>query len=311
MEITLFLAVDKRYHLCTELVTAEGETSDRHEEKLRASFAPDANRLDPRYASYEYALNFFFRCRKMSADAETLRKWALAAKPDRYRAVLEYLEAGELSKPLREKIISGDDFGWMENLPNLPVWVELENESLRVVLSGMLRRSDWLHMDDELLPYASNTINADDFLLKAGDWWKKNREEYLDRYRRKIFPSNLEMILSDDCADTENRKSWIVLFLLGISYTMGRSISGQHRSFIETCEEKGWLDVFADSPDENYDKNKWMDIIEKYFERPGGMEEQEHLQWMKNFPSIYAVSRFLSEYILLFDGVDDLNDSFR
>src|ERR1035441_10411048 len=87
--------------------------------------------------------------------------------------------------------------------------------------------------------------------------------------------------------------------------SIGRTNLAQHRNFLDTCDKKDWLNVFADKQS---DAQRWMGILEEYLDSPTG--DHEYYQWMKQFVSIYQISRWLTEYTEGFLNINRIKQSF-
>ena len=300
-----FLDENGWYQPCSKLVTQDCQDKNRDEERCRAAFAPDENRLSKKYADND-ALSFFFRCRKMDADTETLCKWVRDANTtEKQKAAIDYLLRGELAWRVRKRL-KESGYGWLENLPDMPLWRRM-NVNEREELCEILYKPEWQNLD--MGPVSSLLeIDSKQCLNNIYDWWIHNgKNEYLATYRQSVFPEELSenANLTEEMDDFENRKKWVSLFLLGILHTMGRTRPGQHRSFIELCKQKGWLDIFAQK---DYQPDKWMRIIKEYVSNY--QNEGEFLQWMKNFVGIFAISHYLDDHVMAFMAIDRINHPF-
>jgi hypothetical protein len=74
---------------------------------------------------------------------------------------------------------------------------------------------------------------------------------------------------------------------------------------LDTCDKKDWLNVFADKQS---DAQRWMGILEEYLDSPTG--DHEYYQWMKQFVSIYQISRWLTEYTEGFININRIKQPF-
>lgn len=136
--------------------------------------------------------------------------------------------------------------------------------------------------------------DAKDMLNRIYEWWEGEQDFYQQEYEGHVYPEGrLPALRSDFCdRDDNERRGWLTLLLLGCSHTMGRTRSGQHRTFLESCEQRGWLRVFSD-PDSRAED--WIRVLEEYLEEQ--VEDAPYYQWMKQFISIYQVSKYLDGYV--------------
>lgn len=199
------------------------------------------------------------------------------------------------------------NFGWLNDLSNSPLLTELDTNKVNRLI-GFLGKPEWRYPNVNALIPQQRKVDPKQKLKIIKDWWNTEGKTKLPVFLNKTFPAGIGSAVSSDVNDHNNRRNWMALFLLGISHTMGRCQPEQHRSFLERCLNEKWLDTFADA---DYDPKKWMKIIEDYFERPDSDMQHQHLEWLKNFPSIYVVSRYLSEYITLFVSIGRVTDHFN
>ncbi len=284
---------------------------DHREENDRTKFAPDENLL---HAGYQgSALDFFRLCReKMEAKAQTMAGWGRdlnETQPEKRLAFLQYLIKGELGASVG-KYLTETGIGWLNRLPQSDLWNRLSDGggSIRndqAILAGRLgKTTDWFPPSAD---FSQGTLfiqlDPGPTLQHISHWWKKksNRDIWLAKYHERVYPRDFEM---KELLHADDNRAWVILFLLGVSHTMGRTQLGQHRGFLDMCDKRGWLDVFA-APD--YDSGKWMSVIEEYID---DSDQQEYMQWMKNFVSIYAVSRFVDEHREKFMAIDKIDKSF-
>lgn len=156
-------------------------------------------------------------------------------------------------------------------------------------------------------PPVAPPIDPGRVLSRLHDWWNENGRREVRKYEARVYPGGRPPLLAGEF-DTRNRaqrRSWLSLFLLGALHTMGRARPEQHRQFLGLCESKGWLDVFADA---EQDPEAWMGVLDSYIDSPTG--DEGYLQWMKQFVSIYRISRALPEYVECFLNVNRMPRSF-
>src|SRR5581483_1999681 len=148
--------------------------------------------------------------------------------------------------------------------------------------------------------------DPDDVLLAIHDWWQQERGTWVQRYQEMVYPGGAPPHLDlEDLDDLENRKGWLTLFLLGLLHTMGRQRDHQHRSFLQLCARRGWLDVFADP---RSTAQQWLGVVDGFFEEHA--EEVVYYQWLKQFVGVRVLARYLSQYATIFREVGRLEGPF-
>jgi hypothetical protein len=139
------------------------------------------------------------------------------------------------------------------------------------------------------------------------EWWQAHGHAWVGGYIERVYPEGRAPSVRTEFfeKDLSDRREWIKLLLLGSMQTIGRSNPEQHRNFLSRCEEKGWLDVFADG---EHDARRWMDLLEGYLDDPAGT--QDYYQWMKQFVVIFQLSRWLPDYVESFLNVNRIKKAF-
>src|SRR5262249_35781017 len=143
---------------------------------------------------------------------------------------------------------------------------------------------------DGTTPDLRQTFEPTDVLPRVAEWWLSNRDEWMPRYCNWVYPSSLRAFLNsrqalslsvDDLAtDIQGRKRWLSLFVLGMTYGLGRGgqQGQQHKGFLELCEKQKWLDVFAD-PNVNERRADWIALVDSYLEKQQG--DPEYYNWLR------------------------------
>ncbi|MGK5095556.1 hypothetical protein WDW89_26530 [Deltaproteobacteria bacterium TL4] len=146
---------------------------------------------------------------------------------------------------------------------------------------------------DEREKYKHPEFDPTTWLEKLYDWWNNNEKAQIQLYEKRVYPLGHPFNLKTDfrSKDREARKEWLSLFLLGSFHTMGRVKPSQHKEFINKCENKGWLQVFAEPES---DANDWMKILDEYLDSQIG--NTFYNQWVKQFVSIYQLAKWLIDY---------------
>lgn len=305
-----FRGVDGKHHLATELLIAIDDTEDRNpDEALRSAFAPENYILSEDYKGP--SLKFFKACRRdLDAPSRKLAEWALLATTDAKReAVLRYLLDGELK--LADILTKERDFhdqfrkSWLAEVNKLSVWSHFsskEQEMLRLMLDIQ---------ELETPPPLPQKPPAK-LLAEIYDWWHTEKSQCLKRYEQQTYLDGFPQLNQVfDPANATERLPWLSLFMLGSFQTMGRQMPFQHRGFLRTCQEKGWLDTFAGPPDPTTNKlnaDEWINVLEEYTGEQ--LDSQIYHQWMKQFISIYQLARWLPDYVEIFLSADRFDRSF-
>jgi len=139
------------------------------------------------------------------------------------------------------------------------------------------------------------------------EWWLANGQEWTSRYEQRVYPCGSPFPVSADFkpGDRRDRRNWLSLFMLGAFHTMGRQTPEQHRGFLKLCEQKGWLDVFADP---QIDAASWMRVLEGYLDEK--VDQADYYQWISHFVRIFHLSRWLPQYVETFLATNRIRKPF-
>jgi len=139
------------------------------------------------------------------------------------------------------------------------------------------------------------------------EWWQAHGVAWTKVYEGRIYPGGRPPLVRQEffAKDVSDRREWVTFLLLASMHTIGRSNPEQHRDFIRRCDEKGWLDVFADA---EHDARRWMDMLEGYLDDPTGTHD--YYQWMKQFVVVFQISRWLPDYVDSFLNVNRMTKPF-
>jgi hypothetical protein len=319
-----FQAQDGSWHHSAVLLIlrAPPVPGEPNEESLRAAFAPRDCRLHSAYVGA--ALDFFLACRKrFEADTNLLAAWTFSATSDDARiAALRYLiePRAELRTPLAEELrrrlglehSAGEKTCWLWLVRDLLWWhtaftLQEQNELVKYIL----RLDDFIEEEPQEPPPPPETI-----LENIYNWWmtEADRARLIRKYEARLYPRGQRPDFDPDPerlrTDTETRKQWLTLWLLGAFHTMGRTRDQQHRNFLELCEAQGWLDVFANPNSVNPDtrSDEFLQVLDHYFEDHGQWLPFYH--WFRQFVTIYKVARWLPEYVEAYLDVERATESF-
>jgi hypothetical protein len=169
---------------------------------------------------------------------------------------------------------------------------------------GLWENGESVETDDET---EQPDFDAQAWLEKLFDWWVTNGNDYTRKYEQGVYPQGKPFNLQTDFlpSDRSARREWLSLFLLGSFHTMGWNQPGANRNFLSECENKGWLQVFADP---NSDAARWIDVLESYLD--GQIGEAKYHQWVKQFVSIFQLARWLDGYVDLFLDMEKYTKDF-
>ncbi|MFK7602061.1 sacsin N-terminal ATP-binding-like domain-containing protein [Deinococcus sp. SM5_A1] len=286
-----------------ELLVATRNEESPSDEAMRAAFAPAGRRLHAESSAEVVAL--FRACRKdLNANASTLADWAQAATTDEQRlAVLRYLLKGELNNELSEKLAMHNGI-WYRGLLKLPIFSQFDDRE-RMELAAKL----YLHLDfRSLLLSGTNQGEANDLsMARATDpkaeleelykRWTEQREELIRRFEVKRYPNfmyengSLKIMTSD-------RKQWMGLFMIGSFMTLGYIEQGTG-NYLTLAHDNGWMATFSS---EELDADGWFRILDTYADE----EETQYRQWINRFLATYQISRYLGDYIRIFQDAHHL-----
>ena len=292
----------------SDLLVAERDP----EEQRRWAFAPDDCRLSGDYRSP--GVDFFLWCRgSIEAGADKLARWVVrASDSERRKAALAYLVEGRLSHEVTHQLHgSGLNGTWLTEVDEgSDLLADLDASSRDTLLYKALKsteetKSAFLVEEPAVARRAPSPIDAQSALDRVFSWWEAERLERIAEYREQTYPRGRKLELTeewdDDSPNGESRSDWLTLLVLGSLHTMGRSRPEQHRGFIERCEDRGWWDVFR-QPKPHEAPDRWMAVLDQYVQEQ--IDDNEYEQWVRQFPVIYKLARYLDEYAELLRGLD-------
>lgn len=279
-----------------------GEQAER-DEALRAGFAPPERLLHGDYTGTAH--EFFRACRgNLRAPAELLAQWGReAGEEDQQEAFLRYLIEGDRGFAVSQSVC-GDRAGtWLDSVHQSAAFAKFSGPYQSTILGRLGFAPAPSAPEPEPLPLRpASEVRA--FLNDVEAWWsdKNNRAALIRHYLRYQYPGGQQPDLSG-----EDRKSWMVLVVRAIGYTLGRTQDSQTRAFIESCDQSGWLDTFAMEPpprsgsSEEWNR-RWIGLLDQFATE--GIEYVQFFQWVKLLPIIYRIAISLEKYIELFRGLD-------
>jgi hypothetical protein len=301
-----FAAQEGQAQVARDLLSPAGLPRNADEVK-RSLFAPARSILSPAYSAE--GLGFFRLCRPaMSAPAEQLAEWGRAAASDEQRiAFLHYLLSGDLSAQVAQQLRQDPQTSWLSSLVNSPLLAQAAPDSSdRVRVLAALNQIS----PDQIAGLGAATaappavIDPTRALRAIADWWDENREQQIQRFEARTYPSGQLSIEPDFLGrrtDGAVRADWLELLVLGATHTLGRTQSAQNRDFLDLSRRRGWLEVFSTQRGD-FDAEAWMAVIRSYLDVQ--LESAEFFHWMRLFVPIFQLSYWLDEYVELFLDAD-------
>ncbi|MEG8026395.1 hypothetical protein QP162_22130 [Sphingomonas aurantiaca] len=268
------------------------ETVGDDVEHSRAAFAPDANVLSATYTGP--ALEFFKVARSTSGFGPTafiLRAWAeQATDPIKRTAFLRYL--------LRDSSLAAEiaarPVAWLpsplRDLAHHPLCSGWSSADVTLLLALLQQLPPYVPPPIEPVP--PEPYDPADFLSAIHAWWVENRATEIPRYDQRSYPEDFDFTL----LSLEDASAWFTMFALAIFQTLGRTQEPQGRSFVESAMRGGWWDELAEFA-RTEDVAPWVARLEAWSDPEAG--DQTFLSWRRCFVDLYAVAKYLPEYIRL------------
>jgi hypothetical protein len=124
-------------------------------------------------------------------------------------------------------------------------------------------------------------------------WWKAERDGLAQIYQRRLYPAGFSL---SQLHDEDDRQAWFTMFALACFQTLGRTMEGQHRAFIEVGMREGWwLELATSKPP--HDAQAWLDRLERW--SGALLPDQQFLSWRRVFVDLYTFARWLDDYVLI------------
>ena len=270
--------------------------SDSEDELLRAAFAPRERVLDRAYIECGEDWRVFRWLRdRHRVNAATIAGWYMDLEPKLRPASLRYLLYGQLQQQVLSLLIPASD---------RPQWLQ-DFDKVRRAL-GDLCDEPWRRQrllgslfPDRFrapeVPPQTTTADSETFFINLLEWWDNAdvRGEVISSYERNAWPGWLRSEGVAEGLRTDSADHWLALLVLGACRSLGRTMDGQHRSFIELAQREGWWEVFKtpDAPSE------WMKMLRDW--QDCASAELRYGYWMSLFPTIYQFSRYRETYVRL------------
>jgi hypothetical protein len=290
-----FLNNDQIFKPVSDLLDSQYASS---EEKLRACFAPETFILSRKYD--ENAAHFFrFSRSQMKAPIEQMKQWALTAPNlSKQKGVLDYLLKGEKNDELAKLLRPVKKGTWLETLDeeseHFVGWSKTDKNTVlkRNLASDEIMEQLMLKQNIGDDAQDKQILNPKIVLNNIYNWWAQNKEVYLERYSRNIYPEGIFPELFDE-DEVLNRDGWMTLLFLASLHTVGRTQDVQHRDAIKYFRDKGWWQIFTqETPEES--SVQWMSVLDEYLQDQFYVNQYD--AWMMRFVTIYRFARWLDEY---------------
>lgn len=289
----LFRAGDDTWRPAQGLTVADAEAG---EEQLIARFAPASAVLHASYAGA--ALGLFRVARRESGygpRAAQLADWAMAADTaDRRQAALRYVIDGNQGRlfalELRSKPPAWLPLDRLADNPLLAAWSLEDQNRLKAELLG------YSQLSFNASPWSGPTVSVPDagrLFAEVGRWWLAERDDLAQDYQRRLYPAGFSL---SQLHAADDRQAWFTMFALACFQTLGRTMEGQHRAFIEGGMRDGWWLELANSKPP-HDAQAWLDRLERW----SGplLPDQQFLSWRRVFVDLYTFARWLDDYIII------------
>lgn len=270
------------------------------EERRLVAFAPPKRILHSDYT--DTALEFFRVCRpRRETTIEELVEWARSATTEEQRqAVRVYLSSGGRSLEFAGELRNSIENTWMENDPAIRSLLQTKARQAQEerAIQGEITWDQIFSSDNnqvspdsaELLE-ESNLNDSGDMLNDIYRWWEENGYREIRDYNQRLYPIGIDK-LTQGLQDGD-RSSWLMLFFLGATHTMGRTKHEQHRDFIRFCMSPGWWETFS-TADPRDVSEQWINVLNDYLESL--RQDTTWYYWMEKYPNIYQFSKYLDEY---------------
>lgn len=293
LRTALFRAGDDTWRPAQGLTVADSEAG---EEQLIARFAPASAVLHASYTGT--ALGLFRVARRESGygpRAAQLADWAMAADTvDRQQAALRYVIDGTQGRnfalELRSKPPAWLPLDRLADNPLLAAWSLEDQNRLKAELLG------YSQLSFNVSSWSGPTASAPDagrLFTEVGRWWLAEREDLAQTYQRRLYPAGFSL---SQLHDEDDRQAWFTMFALACFQTLGRTMEGQHRAFIEVGMREGWwLELATSKPP--HDAQAWLDRLERW--SGALLPDQQFLSWRRVFVDLYTFARWLDDYVLI------------
>ncbi|MBD2076987.1 hypothetical protein H6F86_24495 [Phormidium sp. FACHB-592] len=321
-----FQSRDKNRATAQNLLVVESSPTGSEESQL-SLFAPASALLAEDYECG--SLDLFYVCRTddlslVSISVEIRGKWVLEASVDAHKFCVQYLvnskHRDKLIDWLKDKLRNS----WLAYLPLKRKTSEQEYGVHSVLFDALLYSLGLLVSSSENdIDFEAIDIDKDsdsdkhkrtvsppspsikDVLSNILKWWSEEHNRLIPKYEKNLYP-RIDLKLRQNNYNDSNfsRNRWLILFMLGALHTMGRTNHEQHRTFLQHCEDWGWLDVMVAG---EVNEAKWINLLDRYFTSPRVGDRLQYYQWVRYYPAFYAFSKWLDAYRDSLLATNDLN----
>ena len=291
--------------------------SDADEEETRIlGFAPDEAVANIAYQGEALSLyRLAMRQSGFQRTSETFAHWATAMSDDvRKTALLEYVLNGRQNTEVGKRLAN-----------SRPSWIPLQADELREShlvsgisedelpkLLGLLypdeqrRRWKWNFGATPSEPDIDATeshIDPSELLEALHSWWETEHEVERQRTNKHAYPEFFSPEALRDATVEGHREEWFTFFALGIFRTIGRTIDGQHQSFIAAAHRDGWWSEMA-SAQLPSDPQPWVRQLEDMAHAYAW--KIDFPQWRRSLSDLYVLARWLPSYVDAFKTLPDV-----
>lgn len=288
----MFLGADARWTTAERLL-ASGTESELF------GFAPPSRQLSSAYDAV--GQEFFQSCRRARRperpDSQEVTRWFTAASSETARtAALRFLAQGDWN--LRQAVIGilrdrapGPNDWWRTDAAHLLI-DEVGGPATDVsIIRAMLAVTA-----GPATPKAAPVpmpADARRCLEAIVEWWADAQAEHVARYEQRLYRGRLPTIdPSGDLRETGLRREWMRLLLLGGLHRLGRTRPEHHGAYLDLCERRQWLSMFA-TPHPNRDA--WARLMEEYLDGSAS-GDLTYFQWVSQLLTTFQLSRWLEAY---------------
>jgi hypothetical protein len=236
----------------------------------------------------------------MARSAGLYAKWIAEAQDSYARQMgLRYLLdgnlGGETAKRMRDALPPwvGSDPEALGRNPLLGGWKSSEKSQLASLLFPA--EMDRYRETEDQTP--RSIIPAQDLLKAISQWWARHgaaaaRKADADNYPQGFDPKRLVHFDADG-----DREGWFTFFALGSLQSIGRTVPGAHRSFVEEAMARGWWTRIAENG-VNEQPDAWVEWLEDVT-TPNRLHIR-HLVWHRRIVDLNLISTYLPDYVTAF-----------
>lgn len=281
--------------------------TETNEEHLLSAFAPGDRVLADDYSAD--GIDFFLTCRgEMHCELSDIADWAISADTrEKRRAVLVYLLKGQQSLALQDELHKrGLEGTWLSEIED-EFWFEAGFDE-RTMLATKIR----LGLEDTEPSKRREKQPKDPAAVfrKIAAWWKQNGATLIRQYNRQIYPEGQcpDLSTSEGAGQASYKQTeWLKYFMISILQTLGRVQPDQNRGFLKLCDERGWIKVLTQHPEDG--PRNWLNMVLDYIDKEL-KENGSYFYWLDYFIRFVTVTRHLAAYREAFLSIDRFEGRF-